>query len=1089
MVIPLQIITSDAAEAATTAGSVFLGGKFGEAFAALSFAGAMIATLAFFLADRSKPGEKKGWELLAIGGWGAHILGVLGIIATLFALISSHSYQYHYVWSHSSNELPLHFMISCFWEGQEGSFLLWSFWHTVLGTILLFTAKKWRNPVLFVLASVEMILSSMLLGIYPASTIDFLGLTIPAGYAIVYVMLVLGPAFYLLYRFFKKGKSLTHNGMIHLTGGVIALILLALVFKDNTGFLKTWKLAETFDSVGNFSLSLVVGAMVTFCLLLLSLLILEILAKEDRKRFNGYEALAGFGMAVLGWTLLATDLGNFKIGSTPFLTLADAFPEAPIFSADPDFVPTNGKGLNPLLQNYWMVIHPPTLFLGFASTVVPFAYLVAGLLRGKMIEWTKPAVPWMVFSAMILGVGIIMGGYWAYETLNFGGYWNWDPVENSSLVPWIFGVGAIHALLAKRHSKGFMKRAAIMVAATFLLVLYSTFLTRSGILGDTSVHTFTDLGLSGQLVALLLIYLFAFVTLVLYRLDIMPMDWEQKPFLSRETFFFLGISVLFFAGVGIILSTSMPVINELFGSNFAPPTQVSFFYYRWNVFWAVLIGILSGVAQFIYWRRIKKKSISGALFWPALMAILATITVLILIIMSRWEFAFDGYLREFREVASASTNSGVTFRNFFKYILFLEADELLLVSSLFTIFANGSVIISLISRGKKAFLAIGGSLAHIGFGLMLIGIYFSSGFSDVVSINPNPDELAPFPEAERADNVFLVKDQPRFIKGYQVTYIGKKEAQLPLSNLGVLEKDNQYFKVKFRDKSRDFFSTVLPNDPAFYGMNDKGEREIVEEKVLDFLSENLSMIRPSRLNDRTLFGLEFVPWKTVKDYNKLDDTEVFYYDDETDIGYTLDLNKGFTLYPESELNPAMGGMVSHPSRKVFLTKDIYVHVSSMPNEEEKKREFEYYTFEMALGDSAVTQRGTLFYDGLQALEAEDEFEIRAQAQLRLVTHEGGTYNAGPLYRIDRNNIPSTQPEYLKDLETTIAFVKIDPEQGKITLNVQEEKVKQDWVVIQAVRKPWINFLWLGTFVMSFGFIITIIRRARENRKTRKKDEE
>ena len=104
-------------------------------------------------------------------------------------------------------------------------------------------------------------------------------------------------------------------------------------------------------------------------------------------------------------------------------------------------------GLNQLLQNYWMVIHPPILFLGFASTIVPFAYAVAGLWKKDYSSWTKQVMPWALFSAAILGLGIMMGARWAYESLNFGGYWAWDPVENASMVPWLVLVAGIHTML------------------------------------------------------------------------------------------------------------------------------------------------------------------------------------------------------------------------------------------------------------------------------------------------------------------------------------------------------------------------------------------------------------------------------------------------------------------------------------------------------------------------------------------------------------------------------------------------------------------------------------------------------------------
>src|SRR5688500_16236542 len=154
-----------------------------------------------------------------------------------------------------------------------------------------------------------------------------------------------------------------------------------------------------------------------------------------------------------------------------------------------------------------MVIHPPVLFLGFASTIVPFAFAMGGLWHKRYGEWVRPAMPWMVFSGMLLGTGILMGGAWAYEALSFGGFWAWDPVENGSLVPWIILIAGLHTMMIYRARKSALLSSYIFVTLTFLLILYATFLTRSGVLGDSSVHSFTDLGLSGQL----LLFMFAFI--------------------------------------------------------------------------------------------------------------------------------------------------------------------------------------------------------------------------------------------------------------------------------------------------------------------------------------------------------------------------------------------------------------------------------------------------------------------------------------------------------------------------------------------------------------------------------------------------
>ena len=166
----------------------------------------------------------------------------------------------------------------------------------------------------------------------------------------------------------------------------------------------------------------------------------------------------------------------------------------------------DGRGLNPQLLNFWMQIHPPILFTGFSMSTVPFSFAVAALMKNDYKDWVRQSFPWVLAGAGILGLGIMLGGYWAYEMLGWGGYWAWDPVENSSLIPWLVGVASVHTLLVQRksQSKGgigkYAKTNLILCIMTYVLVLYSTFLTRSGVLGDASVHSFVDPGM--------LVYLF-----------------------------------------------------------------------------------------------------------------------------------------------------------------------------------------------------------------------------------------------------------------------------------------------------------------------------------------------------------------------------------------------------------------------------------------------------------------------------------------------------------------------------------------------------------------------------------------------------
>src|SRR6185312_11500568 len=300
--------------------------------------------------------------------------------------------------------------------------------------------------------------------------------------------------------------------------------------------------------------------------------------------------------AFLASMLLGFHFWGINVGSNPFILLREVpgYGDIPVFQmADytTKLAPT-ARGLNPLLQNYWMVIHPPTLFLGFASTVVPFAYAIAGLWKKKYGEWQLDALPWTYFGIMILGTGILMGGAWAYESLSFGGFWAWDPVENASLFPW------------------------------FILVLYSTFLTRSGILGNTSVHSFEDLGMSGQL----LIYLFFFIGLALVLLAInfrkMPREKQEEELWSREFWMFLGSLVLLMSCLQIIITTSIPVTNKVFGLNQAPPVNIKAFYNRWQVPFATIILLMVGIGLYFKFKRTDMKQLWSMLRLPVLLTVI-----------------------------------------------------------------------------------------------------------------------------------------------------------------------------------------------------------------------------------------------------------------------------------------------------------------------------------------------------------------------------------------------------------------------------------------------------------------------------------
>ncbi|MBE6100828.1 MAG: cytochrome C biogenesis protein [Selenomonas ruminantium] len=259
------------------------------------------------------------------------------------------------------------------------------------------------------------------------------------------------------------------------------------------------------------------------------------------------------------YLLLQALLTVLVLGKSPFLPAAE-------FMED-------GVGLNPLLQDPWMAVHPPIIFIGYALLAVPLAYSAGALHRNAGdASWLEPARKWTLWAWAFLGAGIFIGGYWAYKVLGWGGYWGWDPVENSSLVPWLLAAVLLHMLkLAKaRPNVRLMAHLAAIFAYSF--VLYGTFLTRSGILGDFSVHSF-----SGTSIGLLIAVVNAFVLLaalcqLIWRMKQLPQGEIYESYGSREFLLSLGMLLLVFMAVIVFLGMSMPLLTQLAGKPAAVDT-------------------------------------------------------------------------------------------------------------------------------------------------------------------------------------------------------------------------------------------------------------------------------------------------------------------------------------------------------------------------------------------------------------------------------------------------------------------------------------------------------------------------------------
>ena len=283
------------------------------------------------------------------------------------------------------------------------------------------------------------------------------------------------------------------------------------------------------------------------------------------------------------------------------------------------FTPANGQGLNPQLQNYWMTIHPPTLYLGFTSFTIPFAFAIAALLNGRLdARWIVLTRRWTLLSWLFLSVGIVLGMRWAYEELGWGGYWFWDPVENASLLPWLTATAFLHSIQIQEH-RGMLKVWNMsLVVLTFLLTVFATFLTRSGLI--ESVHSFAE---NTRIAIIFLAFLgsvtaFALV-LVLYRLPSLRSENRIESFFSREAAFLFNNLILLGAAFTVMWGTLFPLISEAVTGekvSVGPP-----FFNRVNIPIGLALLALAGIGPVIAWRRASRRNLKKNFFWPALVGL------------------------------------------------------------------------------------------------------------------------------------------------------------------------------------------------------------------------------------------------------------------------------------------------------------------------------------------------------------------------------------------------------------------------------------------------------------------------------------
>src|SRR5580693_2886702 len=285
-----------------------------------------------------------------------------------------------------------------------------------------------------------------------------------------------------------------------------------------------------------------------------------------------------------------------------------------------------GRGLNPLLQYWTMVIHPPMLYLGYVGFTVPFAFAIGSLITKQPGEaWIHTTRRWTIVTWLFQSTGILLGQGWAYAVLGWGGYWAWDPVENASLLPWITATAFLHSVMMQ-EKKGMMKVwNMVLISATFFLCIFGTFLTRSGVV--SSVHAFAQSSIGTYFVTFLVIGLAATIYLILDRLPYLKSEARLESVVSRESSFMFNNLILLASCFAVLWGTLFPVISEaVTGEKISVDAP---FFNRINIPIGLGLLFLTGVGPLIAWRRSSMESLRRAFFWPSIAAIVVMIALAI----------------------------------------------------------------------------------------------------------------------------------------------------------------------------------------------------------------------------------------------------------------------------------------------------------------------------------------------------------------------------------------------------------------------------------------------------------------------------
>lgn len=930
-------------------GELLWPGEVGHYLLITAFVAALLSAIAYAISNTDQE-DSEGWKKLGRYSFYIHGISIIGAIVILFTLMLNHHYEYNYVWSHVSDDLPFKYMFSAFWEDQEGSFLLWTFWQIVISVIFIKVSSSWESSTMWILALIQVFLSAMVLGLV---------------------------------------------------------------------------------------------------------------------------------------------IGDLQIGSSPFNLLREEN-SSEIFQNANYLELIEGRGLNPLLQNYWMVIHPPTLFLGFALCSIPFAVAGGAIATGKYTQWVNASLKWGLWAAGFLGVGILMGGAWAYEALSFGGYWAWDPVENSSLVPWLLMVAAIHTNLVAKSVRRSYKFTYVLYGLSFIMVLYSTFLTRSGLTAESSAHAFTSSGMEGQLISFILFFVGLGTWIYFARGKNIPSNHDEEPFWSREFWIYLGSFVLILSTVLITFTTSIPVFNKIIdmvgsviGQDLSSwhrttPLDPIAHYNRYQLWIAVLIGLLAGTAQFLRYREKNYKNRFKIIGRDLLLSLV--ISIPIAYIGLRWV---------------GGQGAG--------YVLLIFASTYIFISNILYLI-NGFQL-----NAKK----LGSVTAHAGFGLMIWGVMASGLQKTYISTNPFVMRELVADETMANQNILLYKGVPMRMSNYEALYYkdtlvrNERVYSIQFTEFDMEGNRIDSFELHPTSVYANDFSEVVSFNPS----TDRRFGKDIFTSISALPPEVMSVTEAQKREDEMPYEEYMIPvGDTIYlrhqiailkglNYNSF---QPDYVPDSDDLAISadvlvIDLENNFTYLAKPTMVIKDHRFVVHyPDKSNETRVKVRLGEGFVNYLYPKDEDLEYHKVVMQKGqtvpfDPFMITLARLEKDVTHPEYEAEEGDIAVQAHLEIRNKSGILIDTIKPVFIIRENQPNFIRDYMPRSGIAANFVKIDPATGNMEfligerpagekrypIRVAEDVPRSDFIVLEAIVFPGINLFWIGSSLMMVGFFISLYLRRRK----------